>query len=575
MALVGDHRARPRRVDHGRHLCPGRVRGDTRHGHRPADDLGLLALRHRGRVRQGPREHPRASSAATAGRTRRQRTSRSTRRWSARSTPRSWRCCRCSGCSSAACSWSAPARSTTLRSCCSSAWRSARTPRSSSPRRCSSSSRSASRRSRRSGRGCWLGRRSPAPQRPRRRRARAARLVGGRDRDDLADPQRGPGRPAPAAEEGVPRAAVRPAEEAQVTRGPRLAERVAALVRDVPTTRARASCSRTSRRSWPTVACSRRWSTSWSAHARAIGPIDAVAGIEARGFILGAPVARALGVGFVPIRKQGKLPVAHDHRELRPRVRRGGGRDPRGRLHAGRAGAGHRRRARHRRHRGGVARPRRARRSDAGRVRRAGRAGLPRRAALGSPATTCTPSSSPDPRPGQRLVGFEARALRAARTSTDEVRCEVRAVRVEQLRDCGRLSRLGALRAACTSTDCGAGVWIGWFRGSGASRHSHLNRRWCSVCTGWFRGSYASHRSHLNRRWCWRVDRFVSRLGRFAALAPQPTTTGTRWLRCERSEPLNQPTAVLDRVHASWRADAGGERRAEATPVQAGRLGFC
>jgi adenine phosphoribosyltransferase len=35
---------------------------------------------------------------------------------------------------------------------------------------------------------------------------------------------------------------------------------------------------------------------------------DKVAGIEARGFILGAPVAHALGVGFVPVRKQGKLP---------------------------------------------------------------------------------------------------------------------------------------------------------------------------------------------------------------------------------------------------------------------------
>lgn len=40
----------------------------------------------------------------------------------------------------------------------------------------------------------------------------------------------------------------------------------------------------------------------------AAGPVDAVVGIEARGFILGAPVARALGAGFVPVRKAGKLP---------------------------------------------------------------------------------------------------------------------------------------------------------------------------------------------------------------------------------------------------------------------------
>lgn len=36
--------------------------------------------------------------------------------------------------------------------------------------------------------------------------------------------------------------------------------------------------------------------------------IDAVAGIEARGFILGSPVAYRFGAGFVPIRKAGKLP---------------------------------------------------------------------------------------------------------------------------------------------------------------------------------------------------------------------------------------------------------------------------
>jgi adenine phosphoribosyltransferase len=37
--------------------------------------------------------------------------------------------------------------------------------------------------------------------------------------------------------------------------------------------------------------------------------IDKVAGIESRGFIIGAPVAYQLGVGFVPIRKQNKLPA--------------------------------------------------------------------------------------------------------------------------------------------------------------------------------------------------------------------------------------------------------------------------
>jgi len=36
--------------------------------------------------------------------------------------------------------------------------------------------------------------------------------------------------------------------------------------------------------------------------------IDYVVGIEARGYILGAPVAYAIGAGFVPVRKPGKLP---------------------------------------------------------------------------------------------------------------------------------------------------------------------------------------------------------------------------------------------------------------------------
>lgn len=37
--------------------------------------------------------------------------------------------------------------------------------------------------------------------------------------------------------------------------------------------------------------------------------VELVAGIESRGFILGAVLARELGAGFVPIRKPGKLPA--------------------------------------------------------------------------------------------------------------------------------------------------------------------------------------------------------------------------------------------------------------------------
>lgn len=43
--------------------------------------------------------------------------------------------------------------------------------------------------------------------------------------------------------------------------------------------------------------------------------VDLVAGIEARGFLVGAPVALRLGAGFVPVRKPGKLPWTTIRRE--------------------------------------------------------------------------------------------------------------------------------------------------------------------------------------------------------------------------------------------------------------------
>jgi len=39
-------------------------------------------------------------------------------------------------------------------------------------------------------------------------------------------------------------------------------------------------------------------------------PIDRVVGIESRGFLMGVPVAQALGVGFGLVRKEGKLPAS-------------------------------------------------------------------------------------------------------------------------------------------------------------------------------------------------------------------------------------------------------------------------
>ena len=52
-----------------------------------------------------------------------------------------------------------------------------------------------------------------------------------------------------------------------------------------------------------------REAVDWMTDQYAESNVDRVAAIEARGYIFGAPVAYNLGVGFVPIRKPGKLPA--------------------------------------------------------------------------------------------------------------------------------------------------------------------------------------------------------------------------------------------------------------------------
>ena len=60
----------------------------------------------------------------------------------------------------------------------------------------------------------------------------------------------------------------------------------------------------------PLLADGKAFAAVIEALAETYGPVDKVAGIEARGFIFAAPVACRLGAGFVPIRKKGKLPGA-------------------------------------------------------------------------------------------------------------------------------------------------------------------------------------------------------------------------------------------------------------------------
>ena len=73
-----------------------------------------------------------------------------------------------------------------------------------------------------------------------------------------------------------------------------------------PTSRSRASCSRTSLRCSPTATAF--GGSSHDIAGRYAGRVDVVVGIEARGFILGAAVAYELASGFVPGAQGGQAP---------------------------------------------------------------------------------------------------------------------------------------------------------------------------------------------------------------------------------------------------------------------------
>ena len=150
---VEDGRRRPRRPaarprHHGRDLLPVRVRDHAVVDDRLPHDPRVLALRHRRRLRQGPREHRGGVPHAADDLHRRPPTSPSTRPWSGPSTRPSSRCCRSPPSSSSAsrCSARAPCSTSAWR--CSSVSPSAPTRRSSSRRRCSSTCAVARRRSR-------------------------------------------------------------------------------------------------------------------------------------------------------------------------------------------------------------------------------------------------------------------------------------------------------------------------------------------------------------------------------------------------------------------------------------------
>ncbi len=287
---------------------------------------------------------------------------RSTRPWCARSTPRSWRCCRSVPCSTSASSRSARARSRTSRSRCSSAWRPVlyssifiATPlvvqlKELEPGVKAGDARALQHRNRKRGRplrqraGVRRGhadlrragrRRRPArgPPTPVERRGEpvpaAAPLAAGRATPRASGPPPGRSRPSASAKRAQPEPQAPLAARQEVTEasGPsRTSTAAGRLIRDVPDFPEPGVVFKDITPlladhdgfppSWP------RWPTAGRDADGAV-VVDKVVGMEARGFILAAPVALALGAGFVPVRKAGKLPGADPRRLLRPGVRRG------------------------------------------------------------------------------------------------------------------------------------------------------------------------------------------------------------------------------------------------------------
>jgi adenine phosphoribosyltransferase len=96
-------------------------------------------------------------------------------------------------------------------------------------------------------------------------------------------------------------------DQAPARAGAELARRITRLIRDVPDY---PQAGVVFKDITPLLADGEAFGAVVDALAGMYPAVDKVAGIEARGFILAAPVARCLGAGFVPIRKKGKLPGA-------------------------------------------------------------------------------------------------------------------------------------------------------------------------------------------------------------------------------------------------------------------------